>query len=267
MIYKIINVNVLKGTVFVLMLATATIVFAVDSTTSNRSSAPAADKTSDKSPEKNTEKKNGENGVIPDAKQLGGESDGVIQVANLVYAGTKSSHCFSDFFLIKSEQETAISSSRRFHSVKLGSDDIFNFPLVIMTGEGDFTLSDRERQVLKRYIERGGFLLASASCSSSEWDHAFRREMALIFPKNHITDLSMDHPVFHTVYDINKLTAIHGNPKPLSGITVGGRLGVLYSQDGLNDTKHTTGCCCCGGNELEKAVNINVNILAYALTY
>ena len=51
--------------------------------------------------------------------QSGGEPDGVVQVANLVYAGTKSSRCFSDHFLIKAEKESSISTSRRFHAVKL----------------------------------------------------------------------------------------------------------------------------------------------------
>ena len=45
------------------------------------------------------------------------------------------------------------------------------------------------------------------------------------------------------------------------------RLGVLYSEDGLNDTAHTQGCCCCGGNEITNCAQINVNILAYALLY
>ena len=77
----------------------------------------------------------------------------------------------------------------------------------------------------------------------------------------------MDHPVFHTVFDIGELTAKHGTPHPLEGVSIGGRLGVLYSQDGLNDTSHSAGCCCCGGNEITNAVQINVNILAYALTH
>jgi len=204
---------------------------------------------------------------VPDTRQIGGEPDGVVQVANLVYAGTKSSRCFSDYFLITAEKETNISTSRRFHAVKLGSEAIYDFPLLMMTGEGEFTLTDVERQNLRRYVERGGLLVASAGCSSNEWDRAFRREMALVFPKIPLRAIGMDHPLFHTVYDIKSLDVTHGKPNPLEGISIGGRVGVVYSHDGLNDSHHSTGCCCCGGSELTNAVQINVNILAYALTY
>ncbi|MEN6459162.1 MAG: DUF4159 domain-containing protein [Thermoguttaceae bacterium] len=197
----------------------------------------------------------------------GGEPDGVVQVANLVYAGTKSSRCFSDHFLVKAEQETCISTSRRFHAVKLASDAVYDFPLVVMTGEGDFQLSEAERENLRHYVERGGLLLASAGCSSIEWDRAFRREMATVFPNAPLRPIAMNHPMFHTVYDINRLKARHGTPQPLAGVSIGGRIGVVYSQDGLNDTPHSTGCCCCGGNELTNAVAINVNLLAYALLW
>ena len=204
---------------------------------------------------------------VPDPKQTGGEPDGIVQVANLIYAGTKSSQCFADHFLVKAEKESAISTSRRFHAVKLGSEELYNFPLLIMTGEGSFQLPDSERENLVRYIRRGGFLLASAGCSSQEWERSFRQEMAILFPDQPLTAIGMNHVVFHTVTDIEELQAAHGKPKPLEGISIGGRLGVLYSQDGLNDTGHTQGCCCCGGNELVNAIEINVNILAYALTH
>jgi hypothetical protein len=205
--------------------------------------------------------------VVPDPKQVGGEPDGIVQVANLVYAGIKSSKCFADHFLVAAEKESAISTSRRFHAVKLSAEELFDFPLVIMTGEGDFTLPDAERENLRRYVERGGFLLASAGCSSTPWNRAFRREMAAIFAERKLEPISMEHPIFHTVHEIKRLRAKHGKPHPLEGISFEGRIGVLYSQDGLNDTAHTQGCCCCGGNELTNAEKINVNILAYALIY
>ncbi len=204
---------------------------------------------------------------VPESKQIGGEPDGIVQVANLVYAGTKSSQCFSDYFLIQAEKETSISTSRRFHAVKLGSDEVFGFPLMIMTGEGELALTDLERQNLRQYVQGGGFLLASAGCSSRELDRSFRRELARIYPAASMQTLGLDHAVFHTAYEIRELQARHGKPRPLKGIILGGRLGVLYSQDGLNDTAHTHGCCCCGGNEITNSAQINVNILAYALTY
>src|SRR5262249_39662650 len=120
----------------------------------------------------------GETSTVPEPKHAGGEPDSVVQVANLIYAGVKSSQCFSDHFLITAEKESAISTSRRFHAVKLGSEELFGFPMVIMTGEGSFELTESERSNLKKFVERGGLLLASAGCSSNEWDRSFRREMA-----------------------------------------------------------------------------------------
>ncbi len=206
-------------------------------------------------------------GIVPEPKQVGGEAESVVQVANLVYAGVKSSQCFSDHFLVSAEKESAISTSRRFHAVKLSSDEVFGHPLVIMTGEGSFELTAQERTNLRQFVERGGLLLASAGCSSPEWDRAFRREMSTVFPQHSLHAIGMQHPLFHTVYDITQLKAKHGTPRPLEGVTMGGRLGVVYSQDGLNDTAHAQGCCCCGGNEIKNCIQVNVNILAYALLF
>lgn len=203
--------------------------------------------------------------VVADPASVGGEAGSVVQVANLIYAGTKTSECFSDHFLRRAESDSAISTSRRLHSVKLSSEEIFNFPMLVMTGEGEFELLEAERENLRQFIERGGFLLASSGCSSEEWDRSFRKAMALTFQNKSLETITTEHLVFHTVYDIENLEAKHGTPKPLVGIHFGTRLGVLYSQDGLNDTSNTQGCCCCGGNEITNAEEINVNILVYSL--
>jgi hypothetical protein len=204
---------------------------------------------------------------VPDPKLSGGEAGSVVQVANLIYAGVKSSQCFSDHFLAAAEKDSAISTSRRFHAVKLSSDEVYNFPMVIMTGEGSFDLTSAERENLRQYLNRGGFLLASASCSSPEWNRSFRKELASLFPDHPTEKLTFDHPVFNTVKRIESLKAKHGEPKPLEGVTLSGRLAIVYSEDGLNDTAHAQGCCCCGGNEITNCIEVNVNILAYALLF
>ena len=147
------------------------------------------------------------------------------------------------------------------------SPELFEFPLVIMTGEGAFELPDAERENLRKFVERGGLLLGSAGCSSPDWDRSFRAEMAAVFPEYPLAPVTMDHPIFHTVYDVKDLKGKHGSPRPLESVTMNNRIGVIYSIDGLNDTAHSQGCCCCGGNEITNCLQINVNILAYALLY
>lgn len=195
-----------------------------------------------------------------------GESSGdAVECANLIYAGTKSSVCFSEEFLSTVASETSINTSRKFKPVKLGEKEIFRFPFATITGEGAFTLTDDERTNLKLYLEKGGFLLASAGCSSKEWGDSFTREIATIFPDRKLAEVPMDHPIFSTIFQVDQLNMSHGGVAKLQGLTIGGKIVLIYSPDGLNDTATMHGCCCCGGNEIEDSRKVNANILAYAL--
>ncbi|MEX2580233.1 MAG: DUF4159 domain-containing protein [Verrucomicrobiales bacterium] len=194
--------------------------------------------------------------------------EGSVQCANLIYAGTKTSRCFSDQFLTTMQQKTAIPTERRFRSVKLGSDELFDNPFVMMTGESSFYLSSKERENLKRYLDSGGFLLASAGCSNKDWNQSFRAEMKKIFGDDSLVEIDMEHPIFRTIYSIEKLELSKSSgTATLEGVEVDGKLVVVYSEEGLNDTANRAGCCCCGGNEVQNSMEMNVNILAYALLY
>jgi len=193
--------------------------------------------------------------------------EGAIECANLVYAGTQTSKCFSDEFLRLAEEKSTLRTERRFKQVKLADEELFGFPFAVMTGEESFMLSDAERRNLKAYLENGGFLLASAGCSSRNWDASFRREVTRAFPGSQLKKIPMDHPIFHTVSDVKHLELSHGGQAQLEGLELNGKIVLIYSPEGLNDTAHMTGCCCCGGNEIRNSVSVNVNILAYALLH
>ena len=196
------------------------------------------------------------------------EKEGVVQCANVIYAGNKTSRCFADAFLTTLQQKTTIVTERRFKPVKLDSKELFDFPFVVMTGEGDFRLLEPERANFKKYLLGGGFLLASAGCSSKDWDAAFRREMKGLLPERPIQAIGLDHALFRTVYQIQRLDlAKSSGTASLEGIEVNGKLVVVYSRHGLNDTHNSSGCCCCGGNEIRNSQEINVNIVAYALLH
>lgn len=191
-------------------------------------------------------------------------SGDAVECANLIYAGTKSSVCFSEEFLSTVASETSINTSRKFKPVKLGEREIFRFPFAAMTGEGAFTLTDEERKNLKLYLEKGGFLLASAGCSSKEWGDSFTSEMQTIFPDRKLEEVPMTHAIFRTIFDIPRLDTKAEDAR-LFGLSIGGKIVLIYSPDGLNDTATMHGCCCCGGNEIRNSQKVNANILAYAL--
>ena len=187
-----------------------------------------------------------------------------IECANLIYAGAKSSVCFSEEFLSAVASETSVNTARKFKAVKLSEPELFRFPFAVMTGEGAFALSEPEQQNLKLYLQKGGFLLASAGCSSKDWGESFAREMEGIFPERKLAEVPMDHPIFRTVYDIQRLETKQQDAK-LQGLTLNGKVVLIYTPDGLNDTGSMHGCCCCGGNEIKNSQKVNANILVYAL--
>lgn len=193
-----------------------------------------------------------------------GTGNGLVEAANLIYSGTKSSVCFSEVFLTEVSHETTIRTSRKFKPVKLGQTEIFDFPFAVMTGEGHFTLTAGERANLKHYLLAGGFLLASAGCSNADWDESFRKEIHDIFPDRTLSPIALTHPVFSTVFQIKALETKQEDAH-LEGLAIGGKLVVIYTPDGLNDTTSMHGCCCCGGNEILNSRKINVNIITYAL--
>lgn len=196
------------------------------------------------------------------------EKQGVVQCANAIYAGNKTSKCFADAFLTTLQQKTTIATERRFKPVKLDSKELFDFPFVVMTGEGDYRLLKNERENLAKYLQGGGFLLASAGCSSKEWDDAFRREMKTLIAGAELKAVAMTHPLFRTVFQIEKLDlAKSSGTATLEALEVNGKLVCVYSRHGLNDTHNATGCCCCGGNEIRNSLEVNVNIVAYALLH
>ena len=193
---------------------------------------------------------------------------GVVNCAVLTYGNGKTSRCFSSEFLAQAARETHIKTNPRFVSTPLESSDLFQCPFAIMTGEGRFELTEAQRLNLRNYLENGGFIIASAGCSNEEWKASFLVEIQRLFAESPLKPLDMSHAVFHSVYDIPELRLKGSRKAHLEGLEIDGRIALIFSPDGLNDTgKAGPKCCCCGGNEVQNARQVNVNLLAYTLTH
>ena len=191
----------------------------------------------------------------------------VLQCGNLIYAGNKSSVCFADRFLTDVSQQTNLKVNNKFCPVRLDADALYDYPFCVMSGDESFTLTDKERQQLRKYLTQGGFLLVSPGCSDEAWDRSFRQEIKVCFPDNALQKIPMTHPMFSLVNTITRLTDHHGASVSLEGLEINGRLVMVYSKEGLNDVAHAQGCCCCGGNEVTDPAKVNVNVFTYAVLY
>jgi len=199
----------------------------------------------------------------PTAEELG-----KLQVGNLIYGNdNKSSVCFADRFVGLTSDQTHLVTGEKFIPVKLSSPDLFDMPFCIFSGEGSFTLTEAERENLRAYLNSGGFLLASPSCSNKDWHRSFLNELELCLPEHSLETIPMTHPIFSMVHQIDRLQDKKGRSVVLQGMTINGRLAVVHSPDGLNDVKNAKGCCCCGGNEIRDPAKVNVNIFVYAAVY
>ncbi len=190
-----------------------------------------------------------------------------IQCGNLVYATNRSSVCFADAFLGDVAKRTSLDVGKAFVPVKAESETLFNFPFLVWSGQESFTLTPKERDNLRKYLTNGGFIISSPGCSDANWDKSLRLEMQLMFPGTKLDKIPMTHPLFSTVVHLPRLTDKGGKSQLVEGLELNGRLVMVYSREGLNDVKNAKGCCCCGGNEIMQAAQVNMNALVYALLY
>jgi len=202
--------------------------------------------------------------LVPSTASL---KPGVVACGNLIYATNHSSVCFADKFLTEITQKTTCKVEPRFRPVRLDSDKLFELPFCVFSGEGTFALSEKERANLRRYLQSGGFILASPSCSNPDWDKSLRNELSVVLPECRLQNIPMTHPIFSVVNNVPTLRTKEGNTAELEGIEINGRLVMVYSREGLNDVGNAKGCCCCGGNEILQSIAVNMNILTYVLLY
>ncbi len=116
--------------------------------------------------------------------------------------------------------------------VEPGSQDIFNYPFIHMTGHGNIIFSDFEAANIRKYLESGGFLHIDDNYGM---DPFIRPQIKKIFPDIELIELPPSHPIFSQYFNFpNGLPKIHehdGKPPQAFGIILNGRLVLLYTYE------------------------------------
>ena len=153
-------------------------------------------------------------------------------------------------------------------TVEVGSNDIFSYPFIHMTGHGNVFFSQSEIINLKKYLLAGGFLHIDDNYGM---DPFIRKEIKKIFPENNLVELPSNHDIFNGKFKFpNGLPKIHEHDANLPkayGIIINGRLVCLYTHesdigDGWEDSEvHND------SDQIRlKALQMGANILEYAFS-
>jgi hypothetical protein len=150
--------------------------------------------------------------------------------------------------------------------VEAGSNDLFNYPFIHITGHGNIIFTDAEAQNLRRYLIGGGFLEISDNYGL---DKFIRPQLKKVFPELELIELPFDHPVYHQKYDFAKgLPKIHEheNKAPRGyGLIYKGRLVCFYDFEcDLGDGWESYDVHKDSPETREKALKMGANIISYA---
>jgi len=87
--------------------------------------------------------------------------------------------------------------------VRLTDPELFECPFIMMTEVGAASITDDEAAQLRVYLEKGGFLWADDFWGSYAWDW-WEAQLRKALPAEEfpIVDLPPDHPLFHTLFEV-----------------------------------------------------------------
>jgi len=91
--------------------------------------------------------------------------------------------------------------------VTAGSEEIFNYPFIHMTGHGNVILNSSEVENLRLYLLSGGFLHIDDNYGM---DPYIRIMLKQLFPDKDLVELPFTHPIYHGKYEFSSgLPKIH----------------------------------------------------------
>jgi len=155
---------------------------------------------------------------------------------------------------------------KNIETVEINSLDLFNYPIIFMTGHGNVIFSEVDAKNLRNYLIAGGFLHISDNYGL---DKFIRTEIKKIFPTLEFQEIPYNHPIFHQTFNFeNGVPKIHehdNKPPQGFGIFYEGRLVCFYDyeadlSDGWEDEEiHNDSF-----EIREKALKMGANIVEYA---
>lgn len=106
-------------------------------------------------------------------------------------------------FSYRLQQLTSLKVDPNGVILELTDPQLFKYPFIYIIEPGDLTFTDEEIVALRRYLLNGGFLMVDDFWGEAEYAN-FYSEIKRVFPDREPLELPLEHPIFHTVYDLKE---------------------------------------------------------------
>jgi hypothetical protein len=164
-----------------------------------------------------------------------------------------------------SNKELGTNIKPNYDEVEIGSNLLFNYPFVHLTGHGNIVLNQQEINNLRNYLIAGGFLHISDNYGL---DPFIRKEIKKVFPELDFVELPYSHAIYHQKFDFNEgLPKIHQHDEKPSagfGIIYEGRLVCFYDNEcDLSDGWEDSDVHNDSEETRTKALQMGSNIISY----
>ena len=164
--------------------------------------------------------------------------------------------------------ETDIKVGEKEIKVSIGEKEFYDNQYYYITGHGNISFNDKERDELREALTSGAFLHADDNYGM---DKSFREEMKTIFPDKDWVALGPEHEIFNIFYKFpNGLPKIHehdGKSPQALALFEGERIILLYTYESdLGDGWENASVHQDPWPIRESALKMGVNIIYFALT-
>ena len=87
------------------------------------------------------------------------------------------------------------------NAISLADPQLRRFPVVYMVEPGRMDMTEAEVEGLRAFLDAGGFLIVDDFWGQREWSQ-FEYNMRRMYPDKAIVDVTLDHPIYSSYYDI-----------------------------------------------------------------
>jgi hypothetical protein len=110
-------------------------------------------------------------------------------------------------FLTVLRRLVAIDAHDGENAVRLDDPGLRRYPFLYMLEVGYMQMTPEEVKGLREYLLAGGFLMVDDFWGTAEW-YNFEMEIQRVLPEYPIVEVPLDHPLFHSVYNVDEVVQV-----------------------------------------------------------